>query len=262
MGKAHIRKLSFLVISLLAVASMAATAETSNLTTKEESYQHFVLAEYGTSTTCPYCPAVSELLYSIYNSSEYPFYYISYVVDRNEKAMNRMMWYLDWFVPMVYFDGGYAYCLGSNESCYISAIEECTERDVHEILLDVVATQDDNNIKIDVSVENAEGDVYIGILKVYVTEIVSRWNDYNGTPYHFAFIDFAVRKPIILTPNKTINISTTWTPTIDNLEKDNIMIFASVSNIMPHIKKNPWDRPKPTIFPAFYIDQAAATLVE
>ena len=41
------------------------------------------------------------------------------------------------------------------------------------------------------SSEITVGNPYKGHLRVYVVEPVSRWDNYDGDPYHFGFLDFA-----------------------------------------------------------------------
>ena len=225
----------------------------------KEEFSHTVLAEYGGITRCPYCPAASELLYRLYTSSEYQFYYITFVIDKNSAAKRRMVWgYLDRFVPTTYFDGGYMISLGSNETEYRNAIEKCGARDVHDINMEMTAKWEEGKIIINLCIENLEKRPYLGWLRVYVTEKESRWQDYNGNSFHFALIDFASNKPVFLFGNKNKNISIEWTPNMEGIESNNIMIIAAVSNIFPHLKKNPWDRPKPVTFLAFYVDQVTA----
>ena len=142
----------------------------------KEEFSHTVLAEYGGITRCPYCPAASELLYRLYTSSEYQFYYITFVIDKNSAAKRRMVWgYLDRFVPTTYFDGGYMVSLGSNETGYRNAIEKCGARDVHDINIKMTARWENGKKIINLYVENLEKKPYLGWLKAYVTEKESRW---------------------------------------------------------------------------------------
>ncbi len=41
---------------------------------------------------------------------------------------------------------------------------------------------------------------YTGRLRLYVVEPVSRWNMYNGHPYHFGFLGFAFNGVISIDP--------------------------------------------------------------
>ena len=65
-------------------------------------FTHTIFIEEGTATWCPSCPAAGEVLYSIYESGDYPFYYIAMVVDKNEVADNRMNDYnVNYIVKMI-----------------------------------------------------------------------------------------------------------------------------------------------------------------
>ena len=46
-------------------------------------FMHVVFCEEATATGCPYCPAMSEALCSIYQSGDYPFYFVAMVADVN-----------------------------------------------------------------------------------------------------------------------------------------------------------------------------------
>jgi len=145
-----------LLILSLSVFPIYTADEIKSMSTSKEEFTHTVLAEYGTLTTCPYCHAASELLYRLYTSSEYQFYYVTFVIDKSNIAKRRMMWgYMDWFVPMTYFDGGYLFSLGSNETEYRNAIETCGARDVHDINMEMTARWENGKIIINLYVENA-----------------------------------------------------------------------------------------------------------
>jgi len=55
-----------------------------------DDFTHTVIGEYVTTTSCGYCPTASSQLYSIYNSEDYEFYYITLVADMNSKIYSRV----------------------------------------------------------------------------------------------------------------------------------------------------------------------------
>ena len=74
-------------------------------------FTHTVFAEQCTATWCPNCPMVAEALRSIYESEDYPFYYVALVDDMNPIAKERNKdysfgFYAIYAFPTVYFDGG------------------------------------------------------------------------------------------------------------------------------------------------------------
>ncbi|KAA0015720.1 MAG: hypothetical protein FE037_01850 [Thermoplasmata archaeon] len=68
-------------------------------------------------------------------------------------------------------------------------------------------------------------------IRVYVTEIVSRWNDYNGNPYHFGFLGYAINKPITIGPGDTYTETVEWDGAAHgygDITQDNIMVIAAI----------------------------------
>jgi len=61
------------------------------LNTNIQEFTHTIFCEQGSATWCPYCPMTSDALYRIYSSSQYPFYYVSLVYDKNEKVRDRLL---------------------------------------------------------------------------------------------------------------------------------------------------------------------------
>jgi rhodanese-related sulfurtransferase len=231
-------------------------------------FTHTVLGEYGTVTWCPHCPPASKALYDIYASGDYPFYYISFIMDKNPIAQQRMKRYFDWYIPMVYFDGGYTSEQRNQETAYRTAIQNSGEKEVHNLDIDVNVTWEGNaKIAVRVTIKNNGDSLYFGYLRAYVTEIVSRWNDQKGNPYHFGFLDYAFNRPIFIHPKGTFTASTIWdgseqhgNQTYEDITKDNVMVIGAVSHWFPHIKKNPWDEPRPVRYLASYVDQTAAAV--
>ena len=230
---------------------------------------HTVLAELGALSWCPHCPKASQALHDLFSSEEYNFYYVTLVYDKSIMAQKRGGWLRDAYAPMLYIDGGYDvvdYNPMSVSSDYARAISNAGKREVHDINLNVNATWM-GNAKIDVriSIKNNEKKPYFGHLRVYVTEIVSRWDDEDGKPFNHAFLDYAFNTYVLVRGGKTFELSKIWdgtkkhgNQTFPDIEPDNIMIIATISHWLPHIQKNPWDNPSP-YFIAQYVDEVSAT---
>jgi len=183
-------------------------------------YTHTILGEYGTSTTCYFCQFAHPALKNIYAGEWHPFYYISFVCDKNTHAYQRMINEMGLTgYPTVFFDGGYKTVVGAGsipaaQAAYNSSIVDCGARDVNDVDINLDVTWNGNaDMDIAVSVDNNEDSTYNGHLHVYVTEIVSSmgWQNNNEqTPYTFAFLDYAYNGGISVSANGTWQNSTNW----------------------------------------------------
>jgi len=103
--------------------------------------------------------------------------------------------------------------------------------------------------------------IYGGQLRVYVVEIISRWDNYYGDPYHYAFLDFAIDEKLSIEYNTTYNTQVTWDAQqagYENVTEDNIIVMAAIFNPKSQTKYSlpPVSYP----FKAYYVDAAAAAL--
>lgn len=211
----------------------------------QENFTHTVLAEYGTTTTCPYCVIASGQLYSIYSSGDIDFYYVSLVGDEgNTNVLSRLTELGITSIPDVYFDGGYRRLLGAqnDEQPYRNALTYCGVRDVPDIDLDVtVGWKGGGTLSITVTVTNNEAEDYNGHLRVYVVEKTSRWEDNGGHPYHFGVLDIPIDKDLsAISSSKpghprplsdTYTFKKTWFGSLHgfgDITKDNTLVIASV----------------------------------
>jgi len=124
-----------------------------------DDFSHTVFIEEGTATWCQYCPNMGHALESIYDSGDYPFYYVALVTDKEPDAQSRINQFNIYGYPTAYFDGGYRIVVGgeSSESPYRSRIVSCGGRDVHELNLSLgVEWLGNGNIEIDISIINNE----------------------------------------------------------------------------------------------------------
>jgi hypothetical protein len=267
-----------LISPLVAAVSTTSSFNTTRLDTKPTSksmnFTHTVFIEECTVTTCPYCPLAAEALYSIYNSSDYPFYYIALVYDENILAAYRFwIHYRATAFPSLFFDGGRSQAVGAGttpqqtEQLYRPLIEKAGNQTVHplEITTNVIG-HDNAKLDITVTVKNTGTKLYIGFVRSYITEIVSRWKDSQNKPYHFGFLDYAIKKVIILSPQKSRTFTMTWDGakqhgnlTFPDIVDNNIMVISTVAHLQPHIiaKEEYIDQHF-----AFYVDQTAMATVE
>ena len=75
---------AILFVSPFAAATTMTTSENTQsqktISSTTSTFTHNVFIEEGTTTWCPNCPNAAEALYSMYNSSEYPFYFVALVI--------------------------------------------------------------------------------------------------------------------------------------------------------------------------------------
>lgn len=222
---------------------------------------HTVLIEEGTATWCSNCPSVAEILHTLYASGDYNFYYVAMIEDKNTTAHNRL--YDDYNIygfPTVFIDGGYQVVLKEQaQSVFEDAIQNATARETPalEINLTTQWNQDTQTLETTVRIYNPGTTPYAGHLRVYLTEINSRWSDYDGNTYHYGFLDYLLNEDISITAGDTITRSNTTTD--DNLDPANLMIIAAVFNAIQHQGyANP---PTGNPFNAYYVDATVAIRV-
>jgi hypothetical protein len=238
-------------------------------------FTHTVFAEYAATTWCPNCPTSTEAINEVFESDEYDLLYISLVTDVNENAADRS-WgnFRNVAIPSVYFDGGNDFFVGhsgsvsATKNTYRGFIEENGVRDVKSIDLNTQASWDgDAKITVTVTVTNSGSGIYLGKLRSYVTEIVSRWEGSTGNPFHYALLDFAINKVIFLMPGQSKTITEQWDGaadhqgiTFEDIQQDNIQVFSAVFNWIPHYRKGYETATYTQQFFAFYADEADTAL--
>jgi thiol-disulfide isomerase/thioredoxin len=149
-------------------------------------FTHTVFVEEGTATWCPYCPLMAEALDSIYESGDYPFYFVALVSDKNINAGNRLIFeYNIYGYPTSFFDGGYQVLVGGyeEESYYRNKIELSGIRDVHDLNLSVsVDWLSDGEIEIDINIVN---DLEIQNDPPEIPTIIGESSGRNGKTYDY-----------------------------------------------------------------------------
>jgi hypothetical protein len=199
-----------------------------------DGYTHTVMVEACTASWCPPCATAAAVMHDVFYSGDYDFYYVALVSDKNTYASGRCSELGASSIPDYVFDGGYTRKVGScSASVYISKLDSCGARVVSDIDLDLEITWNgDASIDVNLDITNNEASTYNGHVHVYVTEIVSRWNTYNGQPYHFAMVgNYAFNENVDITAGDTSQHSTTWDGSqygVGDLTEDNVMVIATI----------------------------------
>lgn len=245
-------------------------------------FTHTVFAEDCTATWCPNCPYAEAAIYNIYESGDYPFYYVSLVDDMNPVAKTRNKQYSFGIYPIyafptIYFDGGNTNLVGrmssieATESEYRDLIEEEGLRTTTQpIKLDSSVSWDGNaKITVTVTITNEGSRPYIGKVRSYVTEIESRWSDNGGTPYHFALLDYAIDKYIFLMPNSPKTITGVFDGNADHsgntygdITQDNIQVVSTISHFIPQLRYGYESSQYNQKYLCFVTDQTTAAIPE
>jgi hypothetical protein len=199
------------------------------------------------------------ILNDLYNSGDYPFYYVSLPQD-NPKALARINDYNIWGYPTVYIDGGYTTLVGSSiqKSDFEKNITSAAERITPLIFINTTAHWDNqtNIISIHIKVENQEASDYQGRLRVYNTELIStKWQ--AGTPIHFSFLDFLINEDIQISSNDHLSINKTLSAS--DLDPENLMIFSVLFSTEKQTGYSQGSDKNP--FEAHYVDAVTATRV-
>ena len=247
------------------------TDEGENNETEYQEFIHTVFIEEGTATWCEYCPNVAKILYELYKSGEYNFYYVSLIQDKNTKAKKRLT--EDYNIvgyPTVYIDGGYRVLVGggNEKSEYAKAIHDAESRELPEIRVTVSAEYNENTRELTTTIllENNETKIYNGHLRVYLTEIKSRWvNKYDdGTkPDHFGFLDYIKNEKISIDSKRNTTISDKRKISefaVSDLAPEELMIVAVIFS-SESVKADSYPDGDGGEFDAYYADAADATEV-
>jgi len=211
-----------------------------DVTRRKTDLEHKVFIEEGTASWCSNCPKIEKILHEVYEPEDPNFYYVSLVSDKNKKAEERLYDHYNIYgFPTVFFDGGYTACCidvepeERNADLFREKLSKVESRDHPELYIDVNATWDDDKKELitDVIVENYENEKYNGILKVYITEIKSRWADWEGTSYHYAFLDYSIDKTIEIKENEQSFFTGTWnSKDFPDIYPENLWVVAVLFN--------------------------------
>jgi hypothetical protein len=209
--------------------------------------------------SCVECPKIAAMLDELYDSGDYPFYYVT-LPEANEKGAARIVEYNVFGYPTIYFAGGYDLLIGSTmtKSMVVDKILSAAARQHANLSITVSAERKENNSEMTVKVliSNHESFQYSGQLRVYLTEIISTTGQGN-TPTRFSLLDYLINEQIQV-PAKD-STSLTKIVRISGFDADNLMIFAVVFNAETHIKYS--QPPDKNQFNAHYVDVVDATTV-
>jgi hypothetical protein len=194
---------------------------------------NYVLIEEATATDCINCPKIADILYDLYETGSYEFYYLSLVYDKNTDAKNRLTnSYNVYGFPTSYIDGGYKVLVGSShdKADFVEAILDSQERERPYVTINVTIEylNETDEFKTDVYIENKENSNYEGILKLYLTEIISEIEGYDGKPYHFAFVDYILNENIDIDSSSAQNYSKTISAS--EYDYENVMVIGALYN--------------------------------
>ncbi len=228
---------------------------------QQRDYTHTVLAEIGTGSWCYWCQFTNAVMHDIYTNGDYNFEYVE-LVDSNPLAVQRINEYNIAGYPTTWFDGGCGVVLGGYDTWneYTTQMDNCGARTVPDIHAEMsVLWIEEEQIKVDISIQNNETSTYSGHIRAYVVENVSRWKDYANEDYHHSFLDFAYNEDISIPAGDTYTDSTTWDGSSWNnpdLTMDNIMVVLGVFNSEWHQGYS--DPPSGNPFDAYYVDETIA----
>jgi hypothetical protein len=168
-------------------AAAAATPGTTGENTVNENFTHTVFVEEGTATWCVYCPGAAENLYEVYQSGDYPFYFVALIEGEVQKARNRLIYdYNLAGYPTCFFDGGYYVVVGaSSTNTFRSRVKSCGARDVHELDLSIsLVWAGSGDLDIEVTITNNEE---MPNLAPDAPEIDGQTRGAAGTEYEYTF---------------------------------------------------------------------------
>ena len=207
------------------------------------------------------------MLTNLYYGGTQPFYFMLFGTDSNKRASTWMGQYSLYYVPTVYWDGGYRVKIGG--SGYSTDINVCKVRAVADVDIDLkVYWLGDGDMNIVLEAKNNGPFDYSGLLRVYVAEILSSYGykDSSGKLYNFPFLDFALKTSVTIPGNGTYKTSTFFDGALHNdgfghtfntTQKDNIIVIAALCNSTPHTNySNP---PSGAPFNAYYLDDCVGT---
>ncbi|OIR23074.1 MAG: hypothetical protein BEU00_00990 [Marine Group III euryarchaeote CG-Epi3] len=246
------KKLAYLIIAALLFSPFWAVSPSAEIS--DEQFTHTVFAEEFTATWCVYCPSAAENLMLVYEDVpgepyyDDNFFFVALITDVNDKADDRMGDFPDVTgYPTVIFDGNDEKVSGGQSSTanYEQAIDTTGQRDDTDISLSIEMNHlGDDKLDISVSMTWDEdgsfsNPTFDGYVRAYIVEKVSRYNNYDGDPYHFGFLDYAFDQTVELEPNEEQTLNTIWTGgehqdkngnDFSDISYDNINVFVAFFN--------------------------------
>mgnify|MGYP003297615782 FL=1 len=246
------KKFVYVLIATLLVTNFLSFTPSAEIS--DEQFTHTVFAEEFTATWCVYCPSAAENLMLIYEDApgepyyDDNFFFVALITDVNDKADERMGDFPDVTgYPTVIFDGNDEKVSGGQSSTanYEQAIDTTGQRDDTDISLEIEMNHLGND-KLDISIGmtwdedgSFSNPTFNGYVRAYIVEKISRYNNYDGDPYHFGFLDYAFDQTVELEPREKQSLSTIWTGgdhqdkngnDFSDIDYDNINVFVAFFN--------------------------------
>ncbi|KYK29537.1 hypothetical protein AYK20_05185 [Thermoplasmatales archaeon SG8-52-1] len=231
-------------------------------------FTHTILGEFFTINACVPSKYSHQALKELYAEGYHPFYYITYIYDKNNNSKMRRNELNVVGSPTTKFDGGYETVVGGEsvegeKTRFNDSILDCGARTVNDIDLNLnvewlgavnpsppdgetfsgieaCITANVTEMRIDVEVTNNEASEYDGHLHIQVTENESEWwDDKFGNPYSHEFKDYAYNDDVTISPGETFSETIYWDGCdyndadgppryFDHIIQDNILVIASV----------------------------------
>ena len=260
--------LMFIISSFSAVTGMSLI---KNIKIEKNEYKNTALissvfCEFITNSYNIKGIETAKLIQNIYTSNDYNFNYITILSDVNNIASDGLVGYYNIVgYPTCIFQGGYTTLYNENpdENIYNEEIVDSQNKYNYNIKIDLERTwfADCCSAKafFTITVTNNEASIYNGILKLYVSEIDSRYNyTYDNTveSFNYVLIDIPIEQKITIPPYSNITIEKTWiaSPFLISLDGSNLNAIAVVAKDIPYIGYS--DPPaNKNSFTAYYIDQ-------
>jgi len=209
-------------------------------------FTHTVFAGIATSQNCKPCDDWNENLYDLYMSGEYDFEYVEIIeFDHDGKILNLKAneWSENFDIgsyPTSIFDRDFDRIIGNYPEQLSDTIENCGERTVYDISSTLnIFWLDNGQLQIDITIQNNEPNTYVGHIRCFVTEIISRYDTYYGDPYHFGFLDYAYDDNIQIESGNSHMDSVIWDGNehedehgddFGDIDPDNIQLVLIVYN--------------------------------
>jgi len=209
-------------------------------------FTHSVFIGIVTAQFCEPCDEWGQFVYNNYNSGDYDFHYVEMITHDysgqklNEEADDWRKNYSIYAFPTTVFDNDYERIQGNQQDLFFDALNASGERAVADITANMnVSWLGNATIKVEVEVQNNEQTQYSGFIRVYITEIISRYYTYYGNHYHYGFLDFAFNKEISVGAGGSYQDNVTWNGNehednhgddFGDIESDNIHLVLEVFN--------------------------------
>ncbi|OIR21387.1 MAG: hypothetical protein BEU01_02695 [Marine Group III euryarchaeote CG-Epi4] len=246
------KKIAYALIATLLITNFLTFTPSAEIS--DEQFTHTVFAEEFTATWCVYCPSAAENLMLVYEDApgepyyDDNFFFVALITDVNDKADDRMGDFPDVTgYPTVIFDGNDEKVSGgqSNTANFEQAIDTTGQRDDTDISLEIEMNHLGNDkLRISIGMTwNEDGSfsnpTFNGYVRAYIVEKISRYNNYDGDPYHFGFLDYAFDQNVELEPREKQSLNTIWTGgdhqdkngnDFSDIDYNNINVFVAFFN--------------------------------